>query len=100
MGSSSVLTKPENGVMRIAIEDFSAHLATLEADLRGVSAIELTRGETVIAEIHPKQAMQGTERRSPPKMPDFMARMRANFGDKLLDVDTTAWIDEEREDRV
>jgi hypothetical protein len=100
MGSSSTITKPENGVMRIAIEDLGAHVATLEAELRSVSAIELTRGETVIAEIHPKQVLHGTDTRPRPEMPDFMARMQENFGDKPLNVDTTAWIDEEREDRL
>ena len=86
--------------MRIAIEDLGAHVATLEAELRSVSAIELTRGETVIAEIHPRQVLHVTDAKSQPKMPDFMARMRENFGDKSLNVDTTAWIDEERADRL
>jgi hypothetical protein len=80
MGSSSTVTKPEGGVMRIAIEDLGAHVATLEAELRGVRAIELTRGDMVVAEL-----------------PDFMARLREIYGDKPLDVDTTEWIREGRE---
>ena len=83
--------------MRIAIEDLGAHVATLEAELRSVSAIELTRGETVIAEIHPKQALQSTDARPRPEMPDFMARLREIYGDTPLNVDTTEWIREGRE---
>ena len=97
MGSSSVITKRENGVMRIAIEDLGAHVATLEAELRSVSAIELTRGETVVAEIHAKQSAQAAELKPRPEMPDFMARLREIYGDTPLDVDTTEWIREGRE---
>lgn len=83
--------------MRIAIEDLGAHVATLEAELRSVSAIELTRGETVIAEIYPKQPVHAAELGPRPEMPDFMARLREIYGDTPLNVDTTEWIREGRE---
>jgi len=94
MGSSSTITKPENGVIRIAIEDLPAHVATLEAELRGVRAIELTRDEVVVAEIHPKQPL---DLKPQPDLPDFMAMLHEIYGDKPLDVDTTEWIREGRE---
>jgi len=97
MGSSSAVRKPDGGdVIRIAVEDLGAHLATLEAELTGVRAIELTRGERVIAEIHPTQELEATDLRPLPEMPDFMARLREIYGDKPLDVDTTEWIREGR----
>jgi hypothetical protein len=96
MGSSSVVRKPEGTVIRMAVEDFGAHLATLEAELRGVRAIELTRGEKVIAEIHPAQTLEAADSRRV-EMPDFIARLREIYGDKPLDVDTTEWIREGRE---
>jgi hypothetical protein len=94
MGSSSTVTKPEGGVMRIAIEDLGAHVATLEAELRGVRAIELTRDDMVVADIRPRQAM---ELKPQPALPDFMAMLHEIYGDKPLDVDTTEWIREDRE---
>ena len=80
--------------MRIAIEDIGAHAATLEAELRGMKAIELTSGDVVVAEIHPAQSR---ELQAQPELPDFMAMLREIYGDKPLDVDTTEWIREGRE---
>jgi hypothetical protein len=80
--------------MRIAIEDLGAHVATLEAELRGMKAIELTSGDAVVAEIHPTQSL---ELQPQPELPDFMAMLREIYGDKPLDVDTTEWIREGRE---
>jgi hypothetical protein len=98
MGSSSVARGLAGGdVIRIAVEDLGAHLATLEAELRSVRAIELTRGEKVIAEIHPAQALEVADSRTLPELPDFMAMLRDIYGDKPLDVDTTEWIREGRE---
>ena len=94
MGSSSVVTKPGNGVMQIAIEDLGAHVATLEAELRSMKAIELTSGDVVVAEIRPTQSL---ELQAQPELPDFMAMLREIYGDKPLDVDTTEWIREGRE---
>jgi hypothetical protein len=97
MGSSSTVTKPEGGVMRIAIEDLGAHVATLEAELRGVRAIELTRGDMVVAEVVARTPLEVSDDRPQPELPDFMARLREIYGDKPLDVDTTEWIREGRE---
>jgi hypothetical protein len=97
MGSSSIVQKPEGAVIRMAVEDLGAHLATLEAELRGVRAIELTRGETVIAEIHPARVLEAADSRPLPELPDFMAMLHEIYGNKPLDVDTTEWIREGRE---
>jgi hypothetical protein len=98
MGSSSVARGVQGvDVIRIAVEDLGAHLATLEVELRGVRAIELTRGEKVIAEIHPAQPLEAVDSRPLPELPDFMAMLHEIYGDKPLDVDTTEWIREGRE---
>ena len=97
MGSSNSVRKQESGdVIRIAMEDLGAHVATLEAQLRSVRAIELMRGETVIAEINPRQPLKAADPELV-EMPDFMAILREIYGDKPLDVDTTKWIQEGRE---
>lgn len=97
MAMSNVVPIPVDGrkVLRIAVEDLAAHIETLEADLQGVSAIELTRGETVVAEVRAPVAAVSRSA----KLPDFMAQLRATWGDQPLNVDTTEWIREEREER-
>jgi hypothetical protein len=98
MGSSSSVRKLEGGaVVRIAVEDLGAHLATLEAELSGAAAIELTRGERVIAEMRAPQPAQAAHLAPQPELPDFMAMLREIYGDKPLNVDTTEWIREGRE---
>src|ERR1700761_8005055 len=85
-------------IQRIAVEDMDKHLATLEAELSGGGAIELVRGERVVAEVRaPKIVVEPQERVQPP-MPDFMARMREIWGDEVLpEGTTTRWIREDRD---
>ncbi|HEY5328545.1 MAG TPA: hypothetical protein VIJ79_01565 [Acidobacteriaceae bacterium] len=83
--------------MRIAIEDLGAHVATLEAELRSVRAIELTRDDMVVAEVRARPSLQASDDQPQPELPDFIARLREIYGDKPLNVDTTEWIREGRE---
>jgi hypothetical protein len=85
-------------VQRIAIEDIDKHLATLEIELSGGRSIELVRGERVIAEVRAPERVVLDLRPFSERMPDFKAQMREVFGDVTLDLDTTAWIEEDRED--
>jgi hypothetical protein len=98
MGSSSAVRRPEETVVRIAVEDLGEYGATLEAELGRGRAIALTRGDAVIAEVQSVQPAKEMEARSA-EMPDFMARLRQRWGDTPRDFDSTAWISEEREER-
>ena len=87
---------PSTAVLRVQIEDLAAHLKAMEAELERGHRVELVRGDKVIAEMRaPELAAVLQEER--PEMPDFMARMRKIFGDKPLNVDTTAWVREDRD---
>jgi hypothetical protein len=102
MGASSAVRTGESGrrePRRIAVEELGSHLATLEAELSDGRAIELMRGEKLIAEVRAPGGAQAAVEAAPdrPAMPDFMAMLREIYGDKPLDVDTTEWIREGRE---
>ncbi|MBB5066796.1 hypothetical protein [Granulicella mallensis] len=102
MGTTNTVREdmPSMGrVQRIAVEDMDKHLATLEAELSGGGAIELVRGDAVIAEVRAPQSVSVDTRPFSARMPDFKAQMREVFGDVVLDVDTTSWIEDDREDR-
>jgi len=85
-------------VQRIAVEDMDKHLATLEAELSEGKSIELVRGEVVIAEVRAPKWVKLDTRSFAERMPDFESRLRRIYGDTVLDVDTTAWISEDRDD--
>lgn len=90
-----------SGTRRIALDDLASHLETLEAELSGGRAVQLVRGETVIAEIRAPQpvAMRMADD-TPRKLPDFMGQMRAIWGDEVFPEGTGArWIREDRDAR-
>jgi prevent-host-death family protein len=58
-------------------------------------------GETVVISRHRKpvaKLVPAKTKKAPPKMPDFMARLKRNFGDKVS-PDSMPIFDEMREDR-
>ena len=82
-------------VLRIPVEDLPAHLATLEAELEGGRRIELVRGNDVVADVRAREIelpMPGVR----PGAPDFMARMKAMWGDRIFE-DSTELIRRERD---
>ncbi len=87
----------DGGVQRIPVEELSAHLATLESELSGGRSIELTRGDEVIAEMKGKAPSLVSPLKQ--ELPDFMGRMRAIWGDRVLDTDGTQIIREDRDAR-
>lgn len=100
-GSVALRDVAGSGAQRIAVEDLPSHLATLESELSGGRAIELVRGETVIAELHaPKPVELKPQADMRREMPDFMGRMRKIWGDEMLPEGTsTRWIREDRDAR-
>ncbi len=87
---------PSTAILRVQVEELAAQLGTMEAELERGHRVELLLGDKVIAELRAPEleAAVGSER---PEMPDFMARMRKIFGDKPLNVDTAAWVREDRD---
>jgi hypothetical protein len=85
-------------VTRVAVEDLASHLATLEKELGEVPLIEVVRGDTVIAEMRaPRQVSAVVPAKARP-MPDFMARLKAIYGDEVLPAGTTTkWIRDDRD---
>ncbi len=82
-------------VLRIPVEELPDHLATLESELEGGRRIELVRGDAVVAEVRartPELMVPATR----PEMPDFMARLKRIYGDKVYE-DSTQWIREDRD---
>lgn len=69
-------------VVRIPVEELPEHLATLEDELRGGRAIELVRGEHVVAEVRAKENVTLEGKKRP--VPDFMGRMKTIFGDQVF----------------
>ena len=82
-------------VLRLPVEELPAHLAQLEAELSSGCTIELLRGDAVIAELRAKQP-QDTVPQTRPLAPDFMARMKARWGDRIFN-DSTQWVREDRD---
>ena len=73
-----------DAVVRLSVDDLSAHLATLEEELSGGKSIELVRGETVIAEVRAPVQRAVSEDPETRYIPDFMGRMKAIWGDKVF----------------
>jgi len=81
-GTIREVTTVATSVRRVAVEDLAAHLATLEAELSEGKAIEVMRGDKVIAELRGKTAV--TVPLSRPDVAAMKARLRATWGDTVL----------------
>jgi antitoxin (DNA-binding transcriptional repressor) of toxin-antitoxin stability system len=60
--------------------------------LRAGKTVQITKRRQVIAQLTPEPTGR-------PPLPDFQARMRANYGDKVLEVTGADLISADREDR-
>ena len=83
MAAAETIREMGTAVRRIPVEELPEHLATLEAELAGGRAIELSRGDVVVAEVRAKNTLSEIEHRARP-IPDFMGRMTEIFGDKVF----------------
>jgi antitoxin (DNA-binding transcriptional repressor) of toxin-antitoxin stability system len=75
-----------------SVRDLRYDFKKVERLLQQGNVIEITKRQKVIARLTPV----GVER---PPMPDFEARMRANYGDKVFEVSGADLISADREDR-
>lgn len=80
---------------KATLRDLRYNFKEIDAGLRSGSAFEITRRGTVIAELTPRKSAIA----DPKKIvwPDFMARMRETFGDRILKVSTAELLAEDRD---
>lgn len=76
-----------------SVRDLRYRFSTVERQLRAGEEILITKRKRVIGRLLPPQQP------SPIKLPDFMGRMKKNFGNKKMKVSTAQLISEEREER-
>jgi antitoxin (DNA-binding transcriptional repressor) of toxin-antitoxin stability system len=80
----------------VSVRDLRYDFPKVEELLRSGEEIRITKRRRVIARLTPEPA-QGAAGRPP--LPDFLGRMRANFGDCILDVTGAEIISADRNDR-
>ena len=90
----SYQANPLPTILRLAIEELPARLADLESEISNGRSIELLRGGEVIAEVRAVNEKASSSVR--PNAPDFMARMRARWSNRIFN-DSTQWIREDRD---
>lgn len=76
----------------VSIRDLRYDFKKVERLLREGGEIQITRRRKPIARLSPEPVER-------PPLPDFLARMRANYGDKVLEVTGAELISAEREER-
>ena len=85
-------------VATVSVGELRSNFKAIEAQLATGTRIQVTRRGTVIAEMLPPavEASIG-DGPAPYQKPDFMARLKAIWGDTPWDIDTTAMVSEGRE---
>lgn len=71
----------------VSVRDLRYDFKSVEQLLHSGEEVRITKRRKVIARLVPEPAPR-------PEMPDFLARLRANFGDKVLEVsgaDIISW---------
>ena len=76
----------------VSVRDLRYDFKKVERLLHQGDEIQITKRRKVIARLTPERAHR-------PPLPDFMARMRANYGDKVFEVSGADLISADREDR-
>jgi antitoxin (DNA-binding transcriptional repressor) of toxin-antitoxin stability system len=77
----------------VSVRDLRYDFKKVERLLAQGDELQITKRRKVIARLTPEP----TER---PPLPDFLGRMRANYGDKTLEVSGADLISADREDRL
>jgi antitoxin (DNA-binding transcriptional repressor) of toxin-antitoxin stability system len=76
----------------VSVRDLRYDFKSVERLLRAGEEVRVTKRRKVIARLVPEPAPKV-------EMPDFIARMRANFGDRVLEVSGAELISADREGR-
>lgn len=78
----------------VTVRDLRYDFPKVERLLRKGQAVRITKRGKVIARLEPEG-----ETVDRPRLPDFLARMQANFGDKMLEPSGAELLSEERDER-
>ena len=79
---------------RASIRDLRYHFDKVEAQLVRGESVEITRRGRVVAQLSPPKPAENVSRR-----PDFMARLKEMWGDRILPP-TVDLLDEIRRDKI
>jgi antitoxin (DNA-binding transcriptional repressor) of toxin-antitoxin stability system len=81
-------------MVQASVRDLRYHFPKIERALKEGEEIQITKRKKVVARLVP-------ERPAPPvQFPDYMARLKRTFGDKVLKVSGAQLIREERDGRA
>jgi antitoxin (DNA-binding transcriptional repressor) of toxin-antitoxin stability system len=80
----------------VSVRDLRYDFPKVEELLRCGEEIHITKRRRVIARLTPEP---GPELAGRPTLPDFLGRMRANFGDRILGISGAEIISADRDDR-
>ena len=75
----------------VSVRDLRYDFPKVEQILRSGEEVHITKRRKIIARLTPEPAAR-------PPLPDFMARMRANYGDQVFEVSGADLISEDREE--
>jgi antitoxin (DNA-binding transcriptional repressor) of toxin-antitoxin stability system len=78
----------------VSVRDLRYDFPKVEELLRSGEEIRITKRRRVIARLTPEP-----EPAARPPLPDFLGRMGANFGDRILEVSGAELISADRDDR-
>jgi antitoxin (DNA-binding transcriptional repressor) of toxin-antitoxin stability system len=81
----------------VTVRDLRYDFPKVEQLLRAGEEIQITKRKRPIARLTPEPVPEFAGR---PPLPDFLAQMRENFGDKVFEVTGAQIISEDREDRI
>jgi antitoxin (DNA-binding transcriptional repressor) of toxin-antitoxin stability system len=80
----------------VSVRDLRYDFPKVEALLKAGEEIRITKRKRVIARLTPEPLPDHNGR---PPLPDFLGRMRANFGDRVLEVTGAEIISADRDER-
>ena len=81
----------------VSVRDLRYDFPKVEEMLRSGEEIRITKRRRVIARLTPEPAPESAGR---PPLTDFLGRMCANFGDRILGVTGAEIISADRDDRL
>lgn len=89
--------KPRGRISVVTVGELRTSFKTVEARLAKGMRVQITRRGEVVAEMLAPASGRGKASATPETMPDFEARLKRIWGDRPLNIDTTALISEGRE---
>lgn len=81
----------------ITVRDLRYDFPKVERILRDGKSVQITKRGKVIAKLQPDSDSKSTHIPGGAPLPDFMARLRAIYGDKVLSVSGAELIREDRD---